>query len=84
MLRSLELFFWFENNFEKLTDNIIVGKPFIACSKFIVDFCKNNGFDDYSSILNINYDDIFSLYENDKTKTAHKKVNELLLTKIID
>ena len=72
----------FNNVTEKLTDNIIVGKPFIACSKFIVDFCKNNGFDDYSSILNIDYDSIFTLYTPNGNKDAYLKVNELLFEKI--
>jgi len=45
---------------EKLVDNLLIGKPFINVSLTAHHFLKNNGFDDYSDVLKINYEDIFS------------------------
>ena len=49
---------------EKLIDNLLIGKPFIHASMLVNDFLNNNGFNNYSDILEIDYNDIFSDIEN--------------------
>jgi len=49
---------------EKLIDNLLIGKPFINASMVANDFLNNNGFGNYSDILEIDYNDIFSDIDN--------------------
>ena len=53
---------------EKLVDNLLTGKPFINTSLIVNNIIKQNGFDDYSDILGIDYTYIFSdiNYINDR------------------
>jgi hypothetical protein len=71
------------NNFtEKLVDNFMVGKPFISCSKFIIDWCRKNGFEDYGEIFGIDYDSIFKHYTGNRGDNSYLIVNELLQIEI--
>jgi hypothetical protein len=71
------------NNFtEKLVDNIMIGKPFIACSKFIIDWCRKHNFEHFGDILGIDYDSIFSHYTG-KNDNAYDIVNTLLQNEIL-
>lgn len=49
---------------EKLIDNLLIGKPFIHASMLVNDFLNNNGFNNYSDILEIDYNNIFSDIDN--------------------
>jgi hypothetical protein len=44
---------------EKTIDNLLIGKPFIICSKVALDFLTHFGFETYSNELGIDYDYIF-------------------------
>lgn len=71
------------NNFtEKLVDNLMLGKPFIACSKFIIDWCRKHNFEHFGDILGIDYDSIFSHYTG-KNDNAYDIVNTLLQNEIL-
>lgn len=48
---------------EKTIDNLLIGKPFIICSKVALDFLTSFGFETYADELNIDYDDLFSNYD---------------------
>ena len=71
------------NNFtEKLVDNLMLGKPFIACSKFIIDWCRKHNFEHFGDILGIDYDYIFSHYTG-RNGNHYDIVNSLLQTEIL-
>ena len=71
------------NNFtEKLVDNLMLGKPFIACSKFIIDWCRKHNFEHFGDILGIDYDSIFSHYTG-RNDNAYDIVNTLLQNEIL-
>ena len=71
------------NNFtEKLVDNLMLGKPFIACSKFIIDWCRKHNFEHFGDILGIEYDSIFSHYTG-RNDNAYDIVNTLLQNEIL-
>jgi hypothetical protein len=48
---------------EKTIDNLLIGKPFIICSKVALDFLNQFGFETYAEELGIDYDDLFSNYD---------------------
>jgi hypothetical protein len=48
---------------EKTIDNLLIGKPFIICSKVAYDFLQQFGFETFDDIFEINYDDIFSNHD---------------------
>jgi hypothetical protein len=48
---------------EKTIDNLLIGKPFIICSKVALDFLNQFGFETYAEELEIDYDDLFSNYD---------------------
>jgi hypothetical protein len=48
---------------EKTIDNLLIGKPFIICSKVALDFLNQFGFETYADELGIDYDDLFSNYD---------------------
>ena len=48
---------------EKTIDNLLIGKPFIICSKVAYDFLQQFGFEIFDDIFEINYDDIFSNHD---------------------
>jgi len=71
------------NNFtEKLVDNLMLGKPFIACSKFIIDWCRKHNFEHFGDIIGIDYDYIFSHYTG-RNDNAYDIVNTLLQNEIL-
>ncbi len=48
---------------EKTIDNLLIGKPFIICSKVALDFLNQFGFETYAEELGIDYDELFSNYD---------------------
>jgi hypothetical protein len=48
---------------EKTIDNLLIGKPFIICSKVALDFLTSFGFETYADELGIEYNDLFSNYD---------------------
>jgi hypothetical protein len=48
---------------EKTIDNLLIGKPFIICSKVALDFLNQFGFETYTEELGIDYDELFSNYD---------------------
>jgi hypothetical protein len=48
---------------EKTIDNLLIGKPFIICSKVALDFLNQFGFETYADELGIDYDELFSNYD---------------------
>lgn len=48
---------------EKTIDNLLIGKPFIICSKVALDFLTSFGFETYADELDIDYIDLFSNYD---------------------
>jgi hypothetical protein len=48
---------------EKTIDNLLIGKPFIICSKVAYDFLIHFGFETYETELGINYDEIWENHD---------------------
>lgn len=79
---------------EKTIDNLLIGKPFIICSKVAYDFLQHFGFEIYDDVLQIDYDDIFKNYDlivkklskhiiriSELNDTEYKLLNDKLLDK---
>ena len=60
----------------------MLGKPFIACSKFIIDWCRKHNFEHFGDIIGIDYDYIFSHYTG-RNDNAYDIVNTLLQNEIL-
>ena len=60
---------------EKTIDNLLIGKPFIICSKVAYDFLQQFGFETYEDIFEIDYEDIFSNFD-----LIVKKLSKIIIT----